>query len=96
MMKSKRFIHHIIISLAFGMIVSSCATMRIDPSNQSEQVTVTFDKTIKSKIDTETLLFRDKSDNVYPGLALLLSLGIHPNTILLHGGNLLFDCRAYE
>ena len=47
MMKSKRFIHHIIISLPFGMIVSSCATMRIDPSNQSEQVTVTFDKTIK-------------------------------------------------
>ncbi len=26
---------------------SSCATVRLDPSNRAEQVTVTFDKTIK-------------------------------------------------
>lgn len=27
--------------------MSSCATVRLDPSNRAEQVTVTFDKTIK-------------------------------------------------
>ena len=27
--------------------VSSCATVRLDPSNRAEQVSVTFDKTIK-------------------------------------------------
>lgn len=29
------------------METSSCATVRLDPSNRAEQVTVTFDKTIK-------------------------------------------------
>lgn len=27
--------------------VSSCATIRLDPANRAEQVSVTFDKTIK-------------------------------------------------
>lgn len=47
MKRNKKSIYHIIISLALGIILSSCATMRIDPSDRSEQVTVTFDKTIK-------------------------------------------------
>ena len=39
----------IVIMSAVAMLVSvsSCATMRIDPSNIAEQVSVTFDKTIK-------------------------------------------------
>lgn len=39
----------IVVMSAVSMLVSvsSCATMRIDPSNRAEQVSVTFDKTIK-------------------------------------------------
>jgi len=36
-----------IISMVLAELASSCATMRIDPSNRAEQVSVTFDKTIK-------------------------------------------------
>lgn len=36
-----------IISMVLAVLASSCATMRIDPSNRAEQVSVTFDKTIK-------------------------------------------------
>lgn len=39
----------IVVMSAVAMLesVSSCATMRIDPSNRAEQVSVTFDKAIK-------------------------------------------------
>lgn len=39
----------IVVMSAVAMLVSvsSCATMRIDPSNRAEQISVTFDKTIK-------------------------------------------------
>lgn len=47
MKSNKKSLYHIIIYLVLGVIVSSCATMRIDPINRAEQVTITFDKTIK-------------------------------------------------
>lgn len=36
-----------IIGMVLAVLASSCATMRIDPSNRAEQVSVTFDKPIK-------------------------------------------------
>jgi len=47
MKRNNKSVYHIIIYLVLGVIVSSCATMRIDPTNRAEQVTITFDKTIK-------------------------------------------------
>lgn len=47
MKRNNKSVYHIIIYLVLGVIVSSCATMRIDPINRAEQVTITFDKTIK-------------------------------------------------
>lgn len=39
----------IVVMSAVAMLVSvsSCATIRFDPANRAEQVSVTFDKTIK-------------------------------------------------
>lgn len=39
----------IVVMSAVAMLVSvsSCATIRLEPSNKAEQVSVTFDKTIK-------------------------------------------------
>lgn len=39
----------IVVMSAVAMLVSvsSCATIRLDPSNRAKQVSVTFDKTIK-------------------------------------------------
>lgn len=36
-----------IIGMVLAALASSCATMRIDPSNRAEHVLVTFDKPIK-------------------------------------------------
>lgn len=45
MTRNKKLIF-IILSSMLVMAVSSCATIRLDPSNRSEQVTLTLDKTI--------------------------------------------------
>lgn len=37
----------VVIGIACLMALCSCATLRIDPSNRAEQVSVTFDKTLK-------------------------------------------------
>lgn len=34
-------------AVALLLFVSSCASIRLDPANRAEQVSVTFDKTIK-------------------------------------------------
>ena len=44
--KIKTAIPFIVIFLVL-LVTSSCATVRLNPSNRAEQVTVTFDKTIK-------------------------------------------------
>lgn len=44
---NRKIMLRVLAGIIFVMVVSSCATVRIDPSNRAEQVSVTFDKTIK-------------------------------------------------
>lgn len=37
----------VILAVILLFMAASCATVRLDPSNRAEQVSVTFDKTIK-------------------------------------------------
>lgn len=44
---NRKIMLRVLAGIILMMVVSSCATVRIDPSNRAEQVSVTFDKTIK-------------------------------------------------
>lgn len=47
MINSKRQFGIVVIVVLLAFLATACATLRVDPSNRAEQVSVTFNRTIK-------------------------------------------------